>query len=265
MRKEAISRLEFEEDLHNAINNNELELYYQPIMDLKEGKIVALEALVRWNHPRYGQLLPESFISIAEETDLILPIGQWILITACSQMKKWHDQFPFASDISINVNISGKQFNQTNFVDLVIDAIKQTGINAESVALEITESVLIDNYLEQSKKIQDLNETGTKLQLDDFGTGYSSLAYIQHIPAHIIKIDQSFIRELGLKKSATSLINTIITMAHSMGKFVIAEGIETEEQFKELISLSCKFGQGFYLSLPLNVSSLNSLFQQHDI
>lgn len=259
MRIQAYSRMEIEEDLRSALDNAEFELYFQPIINLENDELIGFESLIRWNHPQYGLLHPNDFISIAEESGLILQIGQWVLLETCSQLKKWHEVYPRFNHLTIQANISGKQFSQPLFTEQVQFALNQAGLEAKYLKLEITESVLIDSYSNTADKFLKLNEIGVQLEVDDFGTGHSSLSYIQNFPIHTIKIDQSFVHDIGKKKKASELIHTIISMAHDLGMEMIAEGIETEEQLAELKILACHYGQGFFISKPLNGQLVNAL------
>ncbi len=252
MRTQAISRLELENDLRHALEHDEFLLYYQPIVDLRSSQIVGFEALLRWRHPQRGLLLPAEFLSIAEESGLILPIGHWVLIEACSQIKKWQQEFSQLRNLTINVNIAGKQFAQPDFVEHVQGILAETGLSPESLKLEIIESVLIDNYSAANGKFGKLNEIGVQLEIDDFGTGYSSLGYLQHFPIHTIKIDRSFIKEMGDGKKSSELVRAMVSMAHDLGMDTTAEGVETEAQLDELKKLTCQYGQGYLLSRPVD-------------
>lgn len=255
LRKKAVSRLELENELRQAIECQEFELHYQPIVKLATNEITSCEALIRWRHPKRGLLLPADFIQVAEESGLILPIGQWVLFEACSQLKMWQETYPRLHNLAINVNISGKQFTQPDFVKVVEQALARTGLHSEYLKLEITESVLIDNYTAANDKFQELLGIGVQLQIDDFGTGYSSLGYLQHFPVHTIKIDKSFVQEMGKGKKGSDLIRAMVSMAKDLGMDTIAEGIEIGEQLDELRSVDCQYGQGYLLSRPLDRST----------
>jgi len=252
LRTEAISRLELENDLRRAVERQEFQLYYQPIFSLDPPVLMGFEALIRWNHPERGLLLPGEFIHVAEESGIILQMGEWVLNEACGQMKKWREEFPDQSRLAINVNISGRQFIQPDFVDQIQKTLERVGLDAGALKLEITESVLIDSQARAGEVFTRLCELGVQLQIDDFGTGYSSLGYLQHYPVHTIKIDKSFVQEMGHGKKGTELIRAIVTMARDLGMETIAEGVETRDQLDELKSLSCQYGQGFLLSRPLD-------------
>jgi EAL domain-containing protein (putative c-di-GMP-specific phosphodiesterase class I) len=259
MRSQAFSRLEMEQELRAALENREFQLYYQPIISLKSNRAVGVEALIRWNHPTRGLLLPGEFLPIAEESGLILPIGEWVLHEACAQLRRWQNTYPWLQNISINVNISNRQFSQPNFVEDVIQAIRVNGLKAESLRLEITENVLISNYGAANQVFTKLRDLGIHLQIDDFGSGYSALGYLQHFPISTIKIDKSFIDNMGKGRKGIALIRAIVSMTRELGMETIAEGIETSEQLNELKSLFCDFGQGFFLSKPLDKESAEKI------
>lgn len=261
LHKQAVARMRLENELRHALENQELELYYQPIFSLVNEQLIGFEALVRWNHPVHGLLLPVEFISVAEESGLILEIGKWVLSQACTQLKAWHEQFPERRELSVNVNISGKQFTQRNFVDQVQAILAATGLEPNGLKLEITESVLIDNQSMTNQCFTRLGNLGIKLQIDDFGTGYSSLSYLQHFPVHTIKIDQSFIHEMGVQGKNSELIRAILSMAREMGMDTTAEGVETAEQLEILKKLACINGQGYLLSKPMNSAGITQLLE----
>jgi len=255
MRSQAFSRLEMEQQLRTALESREFQLYYQPIISLKSNQLVSFEALIRWQHPKRGLLLPGEFLSIAEASGLILSIESWVLNEACAQLKRWHENYPGFQHVSVNVNVSSRQFSQPNFVRDVIRALHGNDLKPESLKLEITENVLISNYSAANEVFKQLRELGIQLQIDDFGSGYSSLGYLQHFPISAVKIDKSFIDGMGKDRKGTELIRAIVSMTRELGMEAIAEGIETDEQLCELKSLLCTFGQGFFLSRPLDKES----------
>jgi diguanylate cyclase (GGDEF)-like protein len=261
LRLQAISRLEIAENLRSAVAHKELVLFYQPIQDLFSGKIVGFEALLRWNHPGYGLLHPHEFLGVAEETGLSLPIGTWSFQEACSQFKAWSDRYPFLKKCFVDVNISGTQMVHPDFIKVGKKILKETGVDTSMIRLEITESVLIDYNEDIEKKFAELKALGIQLAIDDFGTGYSSLAYIKNFPIHSLKIDKSFIRDIGQNKSATDVVKTMIGLSQDLGLDVVAEGIESPDQVAELMRLSCRYGQGFLLSLPLTVNEVEELLR----
>lgn len=264
MRTQAIERVMIENELRYAIEYHEFTLHYQPIFSLKTDQIQGFEALIRWNNPRMGMVSPGTFIPIAEETGLILDIGNWVIHEACSQMKHWQEQFRSLKNLFINVNISGKQFAQLDFVENLKSILEVTKLEPTSLKLEITESVLLDYQQTESSFFTQLRDMGVHLQIDDFGTGYSSLSYIQHIPVDVIKIDRSFIQEVEHGEKFVELIHAIIRMAHSLGMDTTAEGIETLNQKEILRSLGCNFGQGFYLSRPMESNMAEILLKTYE-
>ena len=264
MRTQAFSRMEMEHGLRAGLENREFQLYYQPILSLESNRVVSFEALIRWFHPKRGLLLPGEFLSTAEESGLILPIGEWVLNEACLQLKTWHEKYPRLENANVNVNISNRQFSQPNFVDNVVKALHTSGLKAESLRLEITENVLISNYETANKIFSQLQDLGIQLQIDDFGSGYSALGYLQHFPINAIKIDKSFIDEIGKGHRGNKLVRAIVAMARELGMETIAEGIETGEQLNELRSLACSFGQGFLLSKPLNKESAEEILAKQE-
>jgi len=252
LRDQAISRLKLENDLRHALERSEFHLHYQPIIDIQTNHLVGFEALLRWNHSRRGILPPLEFIPLAEESGLIVPIGNWVLMEACIQLKNWQDKSPAYQNLTININISGKQFAQPDFYETVEKVLMTSGLRPESLKLEITESILVDNYQSTGQLFAKLSKLGVQLEIDDFGTGYSSLGYLQNFPIRTIKIDKSFIKELDKSKKGVEIIRAMISMARDLGMETIAEGVETEEQFKELQRLMCHSAQGYLISHPLD-------------
>jgi diguanylate cyclase (GGDEF)-like protein len=252
MRSQAFSRLEVERELRLALEYGEFKLHFQPILSLENGQIASFEALLRWSHPKRGLLLPSEFLAIAEESSLILPIGEWVLQEACSQLSRWHQKFPVLKNVTMNVNISNRQFLQPGFVHEVMETLKSRDLDSRCLKLEITENILISNYGEATQVFNELQSLGVQLEIDDFGSGYSALGYLQHLPINIIKIDKSFIDEIGKGGRGTELVRAIVSMARELDMETIAEGIETQEQLQELKGLLCGYGQGYFLSRPLD-------------
>jgi EAL domain-containing protein (putative c-di-GMP-specific phosphodiesterase class I) len=232
-------------------------------LSIQSNELTSFEALIRWSHPARGLLSPGQFLPVAEDSGLILPIEKWVLQEACVQLKKWHEKYPAWQHVSVNVNISNKLFSQVNFVDEVIKALQTSGLKAESLRLEITENVLISNYTAANAVFTRLRELGIQLQIDDFGSGYSALGYLQHFPISAIKIDKSFVDEIGKSRRGIELIRAIVSMARELGMEAIAEGIETAEQLKELQELSCHLGQGFLLSKPLDKQAAEKVLDEN--
>jgi diguanylate cyclase (GGDEF)-like protein len=260
MRDQAFWRLELEEELRRAIDRREFQLYYQPIRSLKTGRIVSLEALVRWMHPARGVVLPAEFLTVAEESGLILPLGDWVLNQACRQLKAWQQRHAGLSDVTVSVNISNREFSQPDLARKVAAALRSSHLKGSFLRLEITEQVMIGNRPTAGAVIAQLRNLGVQLQIDDFGIGYSALTYLQQFPIQAIKIDRSFVHRLKRDRRGLGLVRAMVSMARELGMDAIAEGIETGEQLKELKSLSCGFGQGYFLCEPLNAASLEKLF-----
>ena len=254
-------RLDLENDLRRAVERDELRLHYQPLVDLATGRIVGLEALVRWQHPTRGLVPPLSFIPLAEETGLILSIGRWVLETACRQARAWQVAFPTDPPILMSVNLSAKQFARADLVEQVSAILAETGLHAACLELEITESVLMDESDAGIQALQALRKLGVKLVLDDFGTGYSSLSYLKHMPLDTIKIDRSFVAELTGDDANLAIVQAVISLAHGLGIDVVAEGIETAAQLARLRELVCDRGQGYYYARPLPADELAELLR----
>lgn len=249
MNKKAVELLEMENDLRYAIERNELELYYQPQYASSDCALQGVEALLRWHHGSKGTVPPNYFIPIIEDTGLIIPIGEWVLRKACSDMAKWQAQGVNINRIAINV--SARQFKQPSFIQLVQEVIRDTGIDPNQLELELTESILIDDLEHTLDALTQLRAMGVRMAIDDFGTGYSSLNYLKQFPVDTLKIDQSFIFSLPGNAEDAQITRTIISMAHNLGLGVIAEGVETEEQLKFLKQVECEELQGFFFSKPL--------------
>ncbi len=257
MTDQAFERLELESYLRRALEKEELTLYYQPQVNLDEQKIYACEALIRWNHPKLGLVSPAQFIPLAEETGLIEEIGIWVLNEACMQTSKW--QALGYEDLSISVNVSGRQFQSSQFVESVKDAIKTSGLSPTSLHLEVTESTTLVNTAYSISMLNELRDMGIKVSIDDFGTGYSSLSYLKDFPLDILKIDQSFIRNLQENNADAAIVKAVITMCEGLNLSIVAEGIETKEQGEIIRSFGCNFAQGFFYSKPLNKDRFEKL------
>ncbi len=242
-------RMTLENELRRALERDEFSLSYQPQLDIESGKIHSMEALLRWNNQNLGSVSPLKFISIAEETNLINPIGDWVLLNACKFLKSLHDQG--YSGLSVSVNVSIIQLMQHDFTEKVIKTLSQTELEPEYVELEITESVLIESYEVIKDKLMELREKGIKIALDDFGTGYSSLSYLTHIPINTLKIDKMFVDTILNDSDGTSLTSMIIMIGRKLGLSIVAEGVETENQLLYLKKHNCHMIQGYYFSKPL--------------
>lgn len=253
-------QLALETALHDALQKQEFVLYYQPSVDIESGKMIGAEALLRWQHPERGLLLPEQFISLCEKTGLIIDIGAWVLRQACEQAKRWCDAgYP---NFCVAVNLSQRQFNDSKLLDLIQDILKNTGISDKNLELEITESLLMQNVEHNIFLLKSLKNLGLKLTLDDFGTGYSSLSYLKQFPFDILKIDKSFINDIAISKDSETIVTAIITMAKSLGLTIIAEGVETQEQLTILKEKQCDVIQGYFFSKPVPSEEIDTLFQK---
>jgi diguanylate cyclase (GGDEF)-like protein/PAS domain S-box-containing protein len=245
-----IARLQLEADLRRALDNDEFELHYQPTVRLDNGAVVGFEALLRWRHPTRGLVPPVEFIALAEATGMILPIGTWVLTQACRQAAEWVAANP-SRPMTMAVNVSGRQFGQADLPDLVERVLADTGLPAERLCLEMTESVVMNDTEENLALLTRLKEIGVKLAIDDFGTGYSSLSYLRRFPVDTLKIDRSFVERLGQQSDDATLARTIVQLGQSLGMSTVAEGIEHSEQFLALRRMGCERAQGFYFSRPL--------------
>jgi len=257
----AVARLQLETDLRQAINQNEFVLHYQPIISMEDGSIEGLEALIRWQHPVQGFIPPNEFIPTAEETGLIIEVGEWVLHEACRQLTAWHKQYPSISHLSISVNISSKQL-LPKLINQVREVLHETGIRPECLVLEITESMIMENAKVASPLLLQLKDMKVKIHIDDFGTGYSSLSYLHQFPVDVLKIDRSFVKRIGDNDDNLEIIRAITTLAHSLEMSVIAEGVETEEQLTQLKALGCEYMQGYLFSKPLNSKDIEALLQK---
>ncbi len=248
-------QLQLETDLHAALKNNEFEVYYQPLIDLKVNQIAGMEALLRWKHPQQGYISPVNFIPLAEETGLIVPIGEWVLREACAQTRVWH-QMGFSS-LKVAVNLAEKQLRQERFVDTIDRILVMTGFSPRSLELEITETAILDEAI--THLLQEFKKRGLSLSVDDFGTGYSGLSYLKRFAIDKLKIDQSFIRDIPASSDSITIVSAIIAMAKELGINVLAEGVETEEQLSFLRQKGCHYIQGYYFSKPVDANGFTQL------
>ena len=260
MQKAITYRVAMEEELRNAIKEKQLQLYYQ-IQVNSSGQALGAEALIRWLHPERGIIPPFDFIPLAEETGLIIPVGEWVLDNGCAQLKVWQSN-PETQDLILAVNVSSKQFHQKNFVQQVKATVQRHDINPARLKLELTESILVANISDMISKMNALSKMGISFSLDDFGTGYSSLQYLKKLPLNQLKIDRSFVRDLVTDDSDKAIIRTIITMAHSLGMSVIAEGVETVEQRSYLLDNGCMYYQGYLFSKPVPIEEFEALLKK---
>ncbi|MDJ0719925.1 MAG: EAL domain-containing protein [Prochloraceae cyanobacterium] len=260
MHDRAQKLMELETDLRLASDRSEFVVHYQPIVSLNSGKISGFEALVRWKHPKKGFLSPTEFIPIAEETGLIVPIGLEALREACNQLKTWQNQKITSIPLTISVNLSVKQFSQPNLIEEIDKILEETELEGSSLKLEITESAIINNDMLATEILQKLKSRKIQLLIDDFGTGYSSLSYLHRFPVDTIKIDRSFVSRITENGENVEIVKAIIKLAQDLNIGVIAEGIETPQQCKQIKDLGCEFGQGFFFSKPLEQQSVAAIF-----
>ncbi|WP_051039856.1 EAL domain-containing protein [Synechococcus sp. PCC 7336] len=259
MRARAIARLQSETDLRRAVEREEFSLHYQPILSLSSGRIVGFEALLRWNHPERGLVSPAEFIPLAEETGAIVSIGDWVMLEACRQLAQWQRQFVGGDRLNVSVNVSSKQIARPDFVERVQRTLQMSNLAAESLKLEITESIIMDNLDVAIAKLDDLHVLGTKVYIDDFGTGYSSFSYLQDLPVDALKVDRAFVSKICNSSSSWQIVQSIVTLAHALGLEVVAEGVETHEQLVCLGNLKCEFCQGYLIAPPLDVNGVKTL------
>jgi diguanylate cyclase (GGDEF)-like protein/PAS domain S-box-containing protein len=250
MDAQAMERLELETDLRHAVERGELCVHYQPIVDLGTGRVCEVEALMRWLHPVRGMMPPLQFIPLAEETGLIIPIGRWILAEACRQTRRWQVEHPTAPPLTLSVNLSARQLQHPALIEEIAEVLAETGLDPATLRLEITESVVMEDAESTSATLLKLKQLGIELAIDDFGTGYSSLSYLNRFPVDAVKIDRSFVTEIGTSSRDSTIIRAIVALAKSLQLSVTAEGIESEEQLRQLRELGCNRGQGYLLAKP---------------
>ena len=267
-----LETIQWETKLRLALKRQEFELYYQPIVSLKSGEIMGFEALVRWRHPKMGLVSPAKFIPVAEDTGLIIPLGEWILREACRQMRIWQEKLGFLGTLAaggstrphpgapiISVNLSLKQFTQPNLIDLIDSILKETGVIPGCLKLELTETAIADNTDAVTTLLWELKTRNIQLSIDDFGTGFSSLSYLHRFPVDTLKIDKSFLNGVGEVSKKKQILSAIITLAHNLGMEVIAEGVETRQHLEQLQALQCEYVQGYFLSKPLDARAAEAL------
>ncbi|WP_013320180.1 EAL domain-containing protein [Gloeothece verrucosa] len=262
MYTEAQTIWELENNLRLALERQEFLLHYQPIFSLTTQTLMGFEALIRWQHPQQGLISPVDFIPIAEETGLIVPIGEWVLQESCRQFALWQQQYPHISDLKISVNLSGRQLQTGNLIDLLDKILLQTGLSGNSLKLEITETLLMKNLESASLLLSKLKERAIQVSIDDFGTGYSSLSYLCHLPVNTLKIDRSFVTHVNEIKENLQIVKAIIGLARQLEINVVAEGIETQQHLDRLQELECEYGQGYLFSKPLEEKAVESLLEQ---
>ena len=259
MHEAAMRRLQLEHDLRKALDDEQLTLHYQPIISLETGALISFEALLRWQHPELGPVTPLDFIPIAEETGLIVPIGLWVLEQACRQLRRWYDRFPSHAPLSMCVNVSRRQIIQPNVCDTVRDIIAACDIEPRHLKLEVTENVIMESLELIVPILDDLKELGVELAMDDFGTGHSSLSCLHRFPLDVLKIDRSFIKNMGLNVEFAAITQAVVTLAHNLDMVVIAEGVERSDQLAQLQALECDYAQGFLISRPAIAGDMDAL------
>jgi len=264
MRERATERLEIIMGLRRAVEANQLRLRYQPLVSLPERRVVGFESLVRWQHPDRGLLQPAEFIPVAEESDLILEVGEWVLREACRQMADWQERLAPDPPLTIGVNVSARQMNDPGFAELVRRVLAETGMAAKRLRLEVTETSLATDSGQFLATLRALKRMDISLVIDDFGTGYSSLSYLQRLPFNTLKIDRSFTRELGAGDGSPEIVHTIIQLARTLKLKVVAEGVETADQVTRLTALGCDLLQGFYFGKPADVAHTEALIRDRD-
>ena len=261
MNAKAFEQLTLEHNLRKALQKNQFLVYYQPQIDLRTQKIIGAEALVRWQHPELGMISPAQFIPIAEETGLILPLGEWVLRTACQQAKYWYDQL--GTRFMISVNLSSRQFQQQDLVSTVYRSLRDTQLPPELLELEITETLGMKNPELTLKTLHELKSMGIHIAIDDFGTGYSSLSYLKKFPIDTLKIDQSFVSDINGDSSDGAIVVAVIALAHSLKLKVIAEGVETPEQAEYLLDHGCERIQGYIFSPPVPAQDFEDIIKKN--
>ena len=266
MHTRAVSLQQLETDLRYALVSDELELFYQPIVELNTVSLSGFEALVRWNHPTRGLISPNEFISVSEDSGLVIPMTLQLLRTACSQMVEWQNRSADNQSLSISVNLSGKHFSHPDLVGQVTKIVSETKINPNCLKLEITESVVMENAETAISMLKQIRDIGVRLSVDDFGTGYSSLSYLHRFPIDTLKVDRSFVsRMMDGDGENAEIVNTILALARALKLSVIAEGIETVEQLDQLRTLGCEFGQGYLFSRPVPVAQIEKLLDDKSL
>ncbi|MDA0240300.1 MAG: EAL domain-containing protein [Proteobacteria bacterium] len=261
MHVRAVTQLEMETDLRQAIDREEFSLAYQPVVDITSERIIGFEALIRWNHPEHGFIPPGDFIPIAEETKVIVPIGRWVLHNACAQMKRWQKQFP-QLNLSISVNISPAQFTDPELIHDIKEVLQETKLSGDTLKLEITEGAIMENPHEVTNRLVQLKKLGIQFHVDDFGTGYSSLSHLHRFPIDALKVDRSFVISMAESTDNMEIVRTIIALAHNLKLTTVAEGVETKKDLEQLRLLKCDHAQGYYFSRPLDAAAALKYLKQ---
>ncbi|MEO0771379.1 MAG: EAL domain-containing protein, partial [Cyanobacteria bacterium J06649_4] len=251
MHERAVALWQMATQAQFAVQRQELKLRYQPVIDIETGRVVGVEALIRWHHPQHGSISPSEFIPVMEETGVITLIGHWVLKEACRQVVEWQKVLPASSPIKINVNLSARQLAQRDLAQQVADILEETGLSETLLRLEITETAIMHNSKEALDVLRELKALNVGLCIDDFGIGYSSLSRLQQLPIDILKIDRAFVQNIGAEGENTEIARTIIDLAASLEMGIVAEGVENEDQLEGLRALGCKHIQGFYFAKPM--------------
>lgn len=257
------ARLELENDLRRAVERDEFIVYYQPKVSLRSGRVCGMEALLRWERPRRGLTSPLEFIPLAEDTGLIVPIGEWVLKEACQQAREWQEMYPTDPPLTISVNLSARQLRQADLVERVAGILRGTGLDPSSLELEVTESMMLSGAGDAIDILHELKDLGVRLAMDDFGTGYSSLSYLRHLPVDVLKIDKSFIDRLSRQEEDTAIVRAVIMLAKAMSLQAVAEGIEAADQLAQLREMECDLAQGYYFARPLPPAAASTFLATH--
>ncbi len=265
MYEQNLKTIQLDNDLRYALERQEFELYYQPIIHLPSEKLAGFEALIRWHHPERGLVPPNEFISLAEETGLIIAIGDWVLHQACQQMRTWRSKFPEAQSLKMSVNLTCQQIREKDLIEKLDRVLAVSGIDGSILRLEITESSMMDQGEETISKLEELRARNIQLSIDDFGQGYSSLSYLHRFPVNTLKIDRSFVELMSLGGQNLAIIRTIIILAHALDMNVVAEGVETREQMSMLKQLGCEYGQGYFFSRPIIAAAAEQIINNQKI
>ena len=263
---QTLKAIELEQNLRQAIKDCGFHLQYQPIISLDDRSLSGFEALIRWKHPDLGFISPADFIPIAEDTGLIVEIGDWVLETACRTLATWQQEnprFPNIDTLKMSINVASQQFQKPDFVAKLDRILELTGLNPSCLRLEITERVLVDSEINTQRTLAEIKQRQIKLSIDDFGTGYSSLSYLRRLPIDNLKIDRSFIKNLNSDLESLEIIKTIVTLAHNLGMDAIAEGVEQEAQLEQLKTLNCEYAQGYLFAKPMTAKAIESILQNH--
>jgi diguanylate cyclase (GGDEF)-like protein len=261
LNREVREKVTMESGLRKAIERGELRLFYQPKIDLVSRRVIGAESLVRWQHPTLGLVSPSKFIPVAEESGLIVPLGEWVLNAACEQMRQWQEQ---GHELQVAINVSARQFRQGNLAELVLRAMAAAHVDPRFVEIEVTESAIMNDAQSSIATLEAMKSRGISISIDDFGTGYSSLSYLKRLPLDVLKIDQSFVRDITNDHNDAAIVRAIIGLARSLGKKVIAEGVEDDNQLSFLNANGCNYGQGYLFGRPLDPTTFVELLRAQD-